>query len=172
MAFWKKSEDPWDIDPEKRKKQTPAPDLYDRDWGREEPEEQSGLLDAVREQWTTRRQEKRAALCLPPEPCPWCGKDMEQGFLTGAKGISWWRGVPDAKARWLGTGRANTMRVDVEGVLATYKTTWYCPACEKMMFDASDLQTRLEEYSASSQNGGWDGNPVCPPSPEEIGEDV
>ena len=24
MAFWKKSEDPWDIDPEKRKKQTTA----------------------------------------------------------------------------------------------------------------------------------------------------
>lgn len=167
MAFWKKSEDPWDIDPEKRKKQTPAPDLFnDRDWGQEEPEEQRGLLDTVREQWTARWKEKREALRLPPEPCPWCGKDMEQGFLTGAKGISWWRGVPDAKALWLGTGGANTMRVDVEGVLATYKTAWYCPACEKLVLDASDLETQA--YSASGQ----DVDPVCPPSPDEIEEDV
>lgn len=173
MAFWKKSEDPWDIDPEKRKKQ--KADLYERERStdRDAPEpEGNGLLDAAREQWTRWRKERREALRLPPEPCPWCGKDMEQGFLNGGKGIFWHRGIPDTGARWLGTGSADTMRVDVEGVLATYKTAWYCPACEKLVLDASDMETRLEESSASSPDGGWDGNPVRPPSPVEIEEDV
>ena len=72
MAFWKKSEDPWDIDPNQRRT---AP----------EPEEiEPGLLDSLREDWDAMqaaRQEKREKLRLPPEKCPWCGKDMEQGFL-------------------------------------------------------------------------------------------
>lgn len=171
MAFWKKSEDPWDMDPEKRKKQKTDP--YEREWStdRDAPEpEGNSLLDAAREQWTRWRKEKREALHLPPEPCPWCGKDMEQGFLSGGRGICWQRGVPNAKALWIGTGSADTMRVDVEGVLATYKTAWYCPACEKMVFDASDLQTQMEETRMLNQEG------LCSPredSPEMSGsEDV
>ena len=39
MSFWKKSEDPWDIDPDKRK---PA---------REPEKEASGLLDSLRREW-------------------------------------------------------------------------------------------------------------------------
>ena len=51
MSFWKKSEDPWDIDPDKRK---PA----------REPEKAApGLLDSLRGEWDAMqagRQEKRA----------------------------------------------------------------------------------------------------------------
>ena len=39
MSFWKKSEDPWDIDPDKRK---PA---------REPEKEAPGLLDSLRGEW-------------------------------------------------------------------------------------------------------------------------
>ena len=59
MAFWKKSEDPWDIDPNQRRT---AP----------EPEEiEPGLLDSLREDWDAMqaaRQEKREKLRLPPPP--------------------------------------------------------------------------------------------------------
>lgn len=140
MPFWKKSEDPWDIDPAKQRRSAEA---------KQEP----GLLDTIRDEWDTmqaERQEKKAALRLTPEKCLWCGKDMEQGFLTGARGVVWHRGVPDTKARWLGTGSENTMRVDVEGGWITYKTAWYCPACKKMTFDATDLRTRTEEFEAFS----------------------
>ena len=68
MPFWKKSEDPWDIDLSKRR---PAPKLA---------EKAPGLVDTIREEWDAmqkERQEKRKKLDLPPEKCPWCCKDME-----------------------------------------------------------------------------------------------
>lgn len=113
MAFWKKSEDPWDIDPNQRRT---AP----------EPEEiEPGLLDSLREDWDAMqaaRQEKREKLRLPPEKCPWCGKDMEQGFLMSGRGVFWYRGIPTGKTRWLSPGGGNIMRVDTEGFLTTYHT--------------------------------------------------
>ena len=57
MPFWKKSEDPWDIDPSKRR---PAPKLA---------EKAPGLVDTIREEWDAmqkERQEKRKKLELPP----------------------------------------------------------------------------------------------------------
>ena len=98
---------------------------------------------------------------------------MEQGFLTGGKGVFWLRGVPDTRAKWLGAGDENTMRVDAEGLFYTYKTTWHCPDCRKMVFDTADLRTRAEETSVSGLQGGtalWDGNPVAPPGAGEIEE--
>ena len=136
MAFWKKSEDPWDIDPDQRRT---AP----------EPEKiEPGLLDSLREDWDAMqaaRQEKREKLRLPPEKCPWCGEDMEQGFLMGGRGVAWHRGIPTGKARWLSPGGGNIMRVDTEGDILRYHTAWYCPDCKKMTIDASDLQTEAEK---------------------------
>ena len=90
MAFWKKSEDPWDIAPDQRRTAS-------------EPEEKEpGLLDSLREDWDAMqaaRQEKREKLRLPPEKCPWCGEDMEQGFLMSGRGVFWYRGIPTGKAR-------------------------------------------------------------------------
>lgn len=164
MAFWKKkSEDPWDMDPNQRKR-TAA--LYEQ----ESPDQGEGQLDAVRERWTQRQWEKREALTLPPEACPWCGRNMEQGFIDGGRGVVWHRGVPDTKALWLGTGSANTLRVDTEGVFSTYKITWHCPDCRKMVFDAADMQPLTEENSTSAPEDSfarWDGNPVAPYSAEK-----
>ena len=144
MAFWKKSEDPWDIDPSKRR---PAP---------KPAEKAPGLVDTIREEWDAmqkERQEKREKLKLPPEKCPWCGKDMEQGFLMGSRGVLWCRGIPAGKALWLSPGRENIMRVDTEGSLTTYHTAWYCPACKKMTIDASDLQTEAEKNQMAFPTG-------------------
>jgi len=76
MAFWKKSEDSWDIDPDERRLAS------------EPAEKAPGLLDTLRGDWDAMRaewQEKREKLRLPPEKCPWCGKDMEQGFLMSGR---------------------------------------------------------------------------------------
>ena len=143
MPFWKKSEDPWDIDPNQRRA---AP----------EPEEKApGLLDSLREDWDAMqaaRQEKREKLRLPPEKCPWCGKDMEQGFLMGDRGVYWYRGTPNKKISLFGAFGApseDTIRVDMEGFLTTYHTAWYCPDCKKMTVDAADLQTEAERNQAA-----------------------
>ena len=136
MPFWKKSEDPWDIDPSKRR---PAPKPAEKD---------PGLVDTIREEWDAMqkvRQEKRKKLELPPETCPWCGKDMEQGFLMGGRGVFWYRGIPAGRSLWISPGNEDTIRVDAEGFLTTYHTAWYCPDCKKMTIDASDLQTEAEK---------------------------
>ena len=103
MAFWKKSEDPWDIDPDERRLAS------------EPAEKAPGLLDTLRGDWDAMQvewQEKREKLRLPPEKCPWCGEDMEQGFLMSGRGVFWYRGIPTGKARWLSPGGGNIMRVD------------------------------------------------------------
>lgn len=85
MAFWKKSADPWDIDPDERRLAS------------EPAEKAPGLLDTLRGDWDAMRaewQETRESLKLPPEKCPWCGKDMEQGFLMGGRGVAWHRASP------------------------------------------------------------------------------
>lgn len=144
MAFWNKGEDPWDVKP----KPVSVPDP-DRDG------EPDTLLDSLKA-WNKERKEEKARrkAPLPPEKCPWCGGDMEQGFLSGGRGVVWSRGVPDTKTKWLGAGHGNTLRVDDEGVLLTYKTAWLCPACEKMTFDAAGLRAPGEDtYSGSPYTG-------------------
>ena len=144
MAFWNKGEDPWDVKP----KPVSVPDP-DRDG------EPDTLLDSLKA-WNKERKEEKARreTPLPPEKCPWCGGEMEQGFLSGGRGVVWSRGVPDTKTKWLGAGHGNTLRVDDEGVLLTYKTAWLCPACEKMTFDAAGLRAPGEDpYSGSPYTG-------------------
>lgn len=136
MPFWKKSEDPWDVDPNRNRSTSEA--------------EETGpsLLDSLREDWDAlqaQRQEKREKLRLPPEKCPWCGKEMEQGFLMGGRGVFWYRGIPTRKALWFSPGNENIMRVDTEGFFSSYHVAWHCPDCKKMTIDAADLQTEAEK---------------------------
>ena len=146
MAFWKKSEDPWDMDPAKQRRSVPV---------EEETEAAESPLDTLKG-WAARRKAAEAEkLTLPPEKCPWCGGEMEQGFLSGGRGVVWSRGVPDTKTKWLGAGHGNTLRVDDEGVLFTYKTAWLCPACEKMTVDAAGLRAPGED----TYNSSFDGSP-------------
>ena len=63
MFFRKKSEDPWDIDPNKRKV-TPAA-----------PQEEVKAAEELPEETT----EEAPA-------CPWCGKEMIRGYLRSGKG--------------------------------------------------------------------------------------
>ena len=135
MAFWKKSEDPWDIAPDQRRTTS------------EPAEKAPGLLDTLRGDWDAMQaewQEKREKLRLPPEKCPWCGEDMEQGFLMGGRGVFWYRGIPNIKTSLFGAPNEDTIRVDTEGFLNTYHTAWYCSVCKKMTVDAADLQTEAE----------------------------
>ena len=136
MPFWKKSEDPWDVDPNRNRNTSEA------------EETGPGLLDSLREDWDAlqaQRQEKREKLRLPPEKCPWCGKEMEQGFLMGGRGVFWYRGIPTGKALWFSPGNENIMRVDTKGFFSSYHVAWYCPDCKKMTIDAADLQTEAEK---------------------------
>ena len=153
--FWKKSEDPWDMDPAKRRS---APGAAETSFRQEEPEK--GLLDSLRGWANEKLEAQRQEVTQTPEACPWCGGSMEQGFLDGGNGVFWIRGVPDTKTKWLGAGRENVLRVDDEGVLFTYKTAWHCPVCEKIVFDAAGLRPEGEStYTASFEEGAETRSP-------------
>lgn len=135
MPFKKESGDPWDRKPEKR---SPAP---------VEPKETP--MDALK-QWKEARtaaEAEKAAPDLPPEKCPWCGKDMEQGYLVGGRGIVlWYPGRLTTKAAWFGRRDVQGLDVlDERGEIA-HKTVWLCRECKKMTFDAPDPMEPPEPY--------------------------
>ena len=130
MPFWKKSEDPWDYAPEKPPRPAePGPE--DKDYA-------PSLMDELRD-WDEERKEKKRQREAPPPSmaCPWCGREMEMGYLSGSRGVFWIRGVPTARKFWLGAGRGNIIRVDTEGGLMTpHRTAWLCRACRRMVLEA------------------------------------
>ena len=129
MAFFKKSNDPWDVDPEKRKKER------EKEARRAERQQEKGelaaLVDEIKE-WNDNRKAKREAEeNLPPEKCPWCGKDMKKYYLTGGElGLSEKR--PHA---WLGTPVESKSYLSDNEWMNPYKLTWYCADCGKLVMN-------------------------------------
>ena len=165
MAFWKKSEDPWDIDPEKRKKQTTAA-FWENDApaetdpvgaasGRpeEEPRGQS-LGESIKGFFGGKKEDAP----ITPEKCPWCGKDMEWGRIDGGRDYSvMWR---NWKPRgFLGLSQPDDAReidlLDEGDGLRCYKTIWYCQDCGKMVLDAPAYR--------SGPNYTWENGQVKQP---------
>lgn len=132
MPFWKQSEDPWDQKPDKRR---PAP--------REDKAPQANPLDSLK-QWNEDRRvkakEKEEAKRLPPEKCPWCGQDMEQGFITGGRdAVRWYPGVCKFDPlRGLDAGAMDLL--DEYSGWSRYKTVWLCRECGKMVLSIPEAE--------------------------------
>lgn len=154
MPFWKKPEDPWDIDPSKKRKA-------------EEREPRENPLDTARA-WNEKRKADAAARAaeldaLPREKCPWCGKEMERGYILAGKGCHWYPGIYTSRAALLGPPREawrRRLRVDSEGALMTYQTAWHCESCRKLVMDTSSMETE----------DGYSVQDASPDLPEEPGE--
>lgn len=136
MPFWKQSEDPWDRKPDK-----PRPEPKDP---------QANPLDSLKawnEERKARAKEKEEAKRLPPETCPWCGKDMEQGFLTGGRdGVHWYPGIYKADPFRGLSGEAIDVLDDSSG-FACYKITWLCRDCKKMVFNMPDPPETYDPFA-------------------------
>ena len=178
MAFWKKSEDPWDIDPEKRKKQTTAA-FWENDApaetdpvgaasGRpeEEPRGQS-LGESIKGFFGGKKEDAP----ITPEKCPWCGKDMEWGRIDGGRDYSvMWR---NWKPRgFLGIFQPEDAReidlLDEGDGLWCYKTVWYCRDCGKMTLEIKNARNTDEVEEAYRKPSGyeqqlnaWGANPAA-----------
>ncbi len=135
MPFWKKSDDPWD----RRPGSPPVP--------REEPEAaEESPLEALRDLGEKvksavdgLREPKPEEPEAPPERCPWCQGPMERGYLYG-RGFVYWQRTRPKLLSLTGLG-ADAWVLNTEGGFGgtSYHTMWYCPACEKMTLDVSDL---------------------------------
>ena len=165
MAFWKKSDDPWDRKPVKTTYTT----------FEEEPrEEKKGLFQELRDDileerdlYLEKREQKKAAAeaeaAMPPEKCPWCGKDMEKGYLSGYRGgaVEW---APKKPGALFGNAfTEETVVVTTEGSMSSYKTCWYCRDCSKMTLTITPYQ---------GPNYSWEGGKVTLPEEEEANHDL
>ena len=148
MAFWRRSEDPWDRDPAKKRV-------------KREREPAENPLDALKN-WNEERKAKAAAKraeleALPKETCPWCGEEMERGYFQGGRDrITWTPGFLTTKAAWLGPSkeaRERRLRVYDEGDFTTYKTVWYCRGCEKMVINAAGMREADAGYVWPESSG-------------------
>ena len=122
MAFWNKGEDPWDVKP--KPVSVPNPDCDG---------EPDTVLDSLKA-WNRERKEEKARReePLPPEKCPWCGKEMEPVYLNGGRdGVYWHKERPDVIF-----GNLEAERLDTDGTFWNrYKLAWHCPDCGKLVLD-------------------------------------
>ena len=131
MALWKKSEDPWDIDPEKRRG---APTVYEQ----ETEQEKAGLLDELKSWNEARKEKKEAEASRPAEKCPWCGGEMVQGYLYGDRGVWWAPGKPDWKTALIGPS-GEAARLDLDGgIFTSHRDCWFCEACRRLIADVPE----------------------------------
>lgn len=162
MPFWKKSEDPWDMDPNRRKRT-----VYEREPDPESEPEMGGGLAAPRE--ITEQEPQEDA----PD-CPWCGEKMIRAYLLGGRDMICFA---DQKPHgfWGSLGHEKTYLGDDTGFFGgNYQSCWQCKPCYKLVIDIpqptapnyvwEDGEVKLPEEGGTC----WDGNPVRPPSPDEI----
>lgn len=66
--------------------------------------------------------------------CPFCGKEMEEGYLQSARPIVW---AEDEKAFFpsVAFGKKD---VSVTGMLDTVQKSYLCRTCNKIVTDLSD----------------------------------
>lgn len=170
MAFWKKSDDPWDIDPEKRKKKTEATWLEQEPPAREEtgaaPEKQGERLGDTLKNLFKKKEE---GVPIVPEKCPWCGKEMTWGCIVGGRDTVHWQ-------NWKPKGLFNLSLaedqeqydlMDEGGLLSNlYKTAWRCKDCGKLVMNFAPERTAAEVEEIyrkptgyEEQINAWGANP-------------
>ena len=158
MAFWKKSDDPWDINPEKRKKKNEAV------WREEvpaEPSQQESLGDVWRSLFK-KKEEEDTAIPDAAEKCPWCGKDMEWGMIGGVgreSSVLWRNWQPKGLLDLAGTENGKMFDLlDEGGGMRWSKTVWLCEDCGKMVLDRPRQRV--------GPNYVWEGGKVKLPETE------
>jgi len=128
MAFWKKSDDPWD-----RKPTSTSYTTFDETPGKEE----KGFWESIRDDVTEWQEKKKAAAQgeadMPQESCPWCGQPMLWGNLFGSSrgwGMTWEEGRKKSFLESIGTS-GQAKRFD----LGHCEEAWYCTECRKLVLD-------------------------------------
>lgn len=150
MAFWKKSEDPWDIDPEKKEK---AP-IAVVEMETECEQETDGFLAGIFKKKPAEEAVEESLIC------PWCGQKMTKGYLLGGRDRL--RLSDQKPTAFLGSLGHDTIDFSDEGFLVTHKSCWQCKTCRKLVADIPEPET--------GPNYVWEGGKVDLPEEEKTEE--
>ena len=161
MAFWKKSNDPWDMDPEKRKRDSSAV------WWEQDAPAEATQQESLGDVWRSlfkKKEEENAATPSAAEKCPWCGKDMEWGMIDGGRDyVVMWRNYRPTGL--LGLPRPENGKeydlLDEGSGLKCFKTVWLCEDCGKMVLD--------KPKQRNGPNYTWEGGKVKLPEEDKDG---
>ena len=143
MAFWKKSDDPWD-----RKPGQQSVNWYENDAepvGADVPIGPSGDSIPSENDRPTPEERIRRIIEGPqpeayvPEKCPWCGQDMKRVYLYANGFVRWSYALPGG---WLDDFEVLDDNEDFFG--PRYKQGSYCESCEKMTLSAKKPAPRPE----------------------------
>ena len=136
MPFWRKSEDPWDMEPEKR-----------RTWTAGEPQPPA----ADGEAWKVPGEKETAEEQTPSAmTCPWCGQEMRMGYLVGGRDAV--RLVWERPGAFRLADADGTLYLRGDGSFwSDYKLAWHCGACRKLVLDTANC-TRAEHLTSEEIN--------------------
>ena len=143
MAFWKKSDDPWDRKPGKQatnwyENENPA-EAETPPAERELTPEQQRIRDII---------EGPKARPVVPEKCPWCGKEMEAASIYSERGWTVWK-LGDPAGGMFDSAAAMVLQEDGIGFWdRVFKRAWYCRACEKMTLSVK--MPKASQYDPNS----------------------
>ena len=131
MAFWKRSDDPWDRKPGQR----PSETVW-RETGHAEEKEVPLVEKSVENVENSPK---------TGEICPWCGEMMLSGHIYGGRDGTLWR--EGARQRLLDSlfAQQSPRQLNVRGD----KPSWYCEKCEKLVISASGLEIPVAEQRTS-----------------------
>ena len=135
MAFWKKkSDDPWDCVPEKRREteETLAQEVTAQELTAEELRIRS-IIEG-------QQKEETAA-----EICPRCGKEMLMGYLYGGRDAVRWK-EGERKSSFVSLFDEEVSR---QMVIRESLPSWYCENCKKLTLDASGLELPVSAQRTS-----------------------
>ena len=166
MAFWKKkSEDPWDMDPNQKRKSV----LYD--------ERETGLQSELPPRFGSRpRKQEAEGLAMPesaaeaevreaPEDapaCPWCGEKLVRAYLLGGRDLL---RVSDQRPHrfWGSRGHEKTYLGDNTDFLGgNYRSCWQCKPCYKLVIDIPRPDVPVDEDCVPEGETFRGGNPAVP----------
>ena len=153
MAFWKKSEDPWDIDPSKKKREPSAYTVPEEAGGLEEKPEDESFFAEVAGLFKKKSDPLEE---LPSMNCPWCGKEMTKGYLMGGRDAMRWSAEKPGTV--FGSAFLDTVQIRDEDIWNNYKTCWHCIPCRRLVVDVPE---------PPKDTFAWDGNPPSHTGTEE-----
>lgn len=142
MAFWNRDEDSEWKQYQKSAKKQEQPTDFKASSESEPAEKGEPILQHLKNVFFNHENSEEPA--GPPVLCPWCGKEMEKGYLKSRQyGIEW------VKKKTFFITRSED--ICDEGFWEKYKSAYYCRNCCKMTLDVVLTSEQTSEADKAPQ---------------------